>query len=193
MLLGQRGKVKRELREFHQSLKNESRWTIVEKDDDRLDGISILIFGPPNTPYEGGTFEVEIEFPRRYPLEAPELEMKTKIFHPMINKSGNICLTMLGDWDHKNKGHKFINCLEKIYDALKNPQDEEYLAAAINDEALCLRIDQRKQFEAKARECTEMFGMIKVSVVSFVISCVAWVFFFLFFFFFVSGQLLFAT
>ena len=163
--MGQRGKVKKELKEFHQSLENESRWTIVENDEDRLDGISVLIFGPPNTPYEGGTFEIEIEFPRRYPLEAPELEMKTKIFHPMINKYGNICLAILGEWDHKNKGHKFTNCLEKIYDALKKPQD--YLVEAINDEALCLCIDERKEFETKAREYTEKFGMIKVGVVLF--------------------------
>ena len=165
MLRGQKSKLKKELKEFHESLKNESRWTIVEKDEDTVDSINVLIFGPPKTPYEGGTFEVEIEFPRKYPLEAPELEMKTKIFHPMINKSGNICLSILGDWDHKNKGHKFINCLEKIYDALEKPQDKDYLAEAINDEALCLCVDNFKQFETQAREYTEKFGMIEVSVV----------------------------
>ena len=57
---------------------------------------------------------------------------------------------------------QIINCLEKIYDALEKPQ--YYLAEAINDEALYLCVDKYEQFEAKAREYTEKFAMVKVSV-----------------------------
>ena len=159
MLTTRTAKLKKELKEFQQSLQNESRWAI-KNDEDRLNVINVLIFGPPNTPYEGGTFEVEIEFPRRYPLEAPELEMKTKIFHPMINEKGIICLAILENWNFENK---FINCLENICDGLRNPQ--AYLAGAINDEALCLCIDKPQRFKTKAREYTEKFAMVKVSSV----------------------------
>ena len=164
--MGKKGKLK-ELKEFHQSLKNERRWTTVENDEDRFDGINIIIFGPPKTPYEGGAFEVEISFPPTYPLKAPELATKTPIFHPMINKQGDICLAILGNWDSKKKGHKFINCLEKICDALEKPQN--YLAEAINEEALCVFLDNYSQFEAKAKAYTQKYGMLKVSVVVVVI------------------------
>lgn len=42
------------------------------------------INGPKDTPYEGGTFGIYIEFPHNYPLKPPTCKFTTPIFHSNI-------------------------------------------------------------------------------------------------------------
>jgi ubiquitin-conjugating enzyme (huntingtin interacting protein 2) len=55
-----------------------------------VDGVSLkklqgIISGPPDTPYAGGTFEVDITIPDTYPFKAPSMAFKTKTWHPNIS------------------------------------------------------------------------------------------------------------
>ena len=63
--------------------------------EDRLDQLSGAIMGPPNTPYHGGVFQVKINIPVDFPFSPPEIRFQTKIFHPNVDPSGNICLDIL--------------------------------------------------------------------------------------------------
>jgi ubiquitin-conjugating enzyme E2 D/E len=55
---------------------------------------SATIIGPEDTPYAGGIFKFNIIFPPTYPINPPQIEVKTKIFH--CNFSGSsICLDIL--------------------------------------------------------------------------------------------------
>jgi len=53
------------------------------------------IFGPDDTPYAGGVFNLSIQFPVDYPFCPPHVQFTTKIYHPNINSSGLICLDIL--------------------------------------------------------------------------------------------------
>ena len=44
-----------------------------------------LLQGPKDTPFEGGVFEVVLKVPEQYPLVAPNVRFKTKIFHPNVH------------------------------------------------------------------------------------------------------------
>ena len=48
------------------------------------------IRGPVGSPYEGGVFYLYLKVPMLYPFRPPEVRFLTKIFHPNINRHGDI-------------------------------------------------------------------------------------------------------
>jgi ubiquitin-conjugating enzyme E2 D/E len=55
------------------------------------------IMGPPDSPYSGGVFFVNIHFPPDYPFKPPKVSFHTKVYHPNVNSQGSICLDILKD------------------------------------------------------------------------------------------------
>jgi ubiquitin-conjugating enzyme (huntingtin interacting protein 2) len=52
--------------------------------------------GPPDTPYEGGTFVVDIKIPQEYPFRPPQMFFKTKLWHPNVS-SQTVCIAVCED------------------------------------------------------------------------------------------------
>lgn len=40
---------------------------------------------PSNTPYAGGTYQISITIPERYPFQPPKMHFITKIWHPNVS------------------------------------------------------------------------------------------------------------
>lgn len=55
------------------------------------------VAGPKETPYENGTFKLDIQFPAEYPFKAPKIKFVTPVYHCNIAKNGDICLDILKD------------------------------------------------------------------------------------------------
>lgn len=70
----------------------------VELVNDNYTELKGEIAGPPDTPYEGGNFILEIKVPETYPFNPPKVRFITKIWHPNISSvTGAICLDILKD------------------------------------------------------------------------------------------------
>lgn len=85
----------KEMRDIQNSTTGEFTAELVKKDD--TSKWKATMRGPPKTPYEGGIFELSLNFPSNYPFQPPSVRFVTKVFHPNISSSGSICLDILKD------------------------------------------------------------------------------------------------
>lgn len=89
-----------------------------EPENDNLYHWRVVIVGLPNTPYDGGSFLIDIVFPPDYPFKHPTITFMTKIMHPNVNKHGAICLSVLDEWA---PNYTMLNVLLAIVSFLREP------------------------------------------------------------------------
>ena len=66
---------------------------------ENINEIDAIIEGPPDTPYEKGSFKLLIKPTEQYPLKPPTVKFVSKIFHPNVYRDGKICVDILqGEW-----------------------------------------------------------------------------------------------
>mmetsp|Transcript_72617 Transcript_72617/g.200363 ORF Transcript_72617/g.200363 Transcript_72617/m.200363 type:complete len:195 (+) Transcript_72617:1333-1917(+) len=116
----------------------------LQNSEDPLD-IQALIEGPTQTPYEGGTYRVKIIIGAEFPAQPPRAIFLTKIFHPNISCTGDVCVnTLKRDWDPQNWsiGHilQVIRCL----------LIEPFPQSALNEEAGRLFMESYSEYAAHA-------------------------------------------
>jgi len=89
-------RIKRELKEVLNS-DEVARCSIhVELIGENFSELKGEIAGPPDTPYEGARFQLEIKIPETYPFNPPKVRFVTKIWHPNVSSvTGAICLDIL--------------------------------------------------------------------------------------------------
>ncbi|XP_018646817.1 ubiquitin conjugating enzyme E2, putative [Schistosoma mansoni] len=111
------------------------------------------IMGPADSPYEGGIFFLEIQFPTDYPFKPPKISFMTKIYHPNINLSGHICLDILrGQW---SPALTISKVLLSICSLLTDPNPDDPLCPEV---ARQYKTD-RKKYDELAREWTQKYAM----------------------------------
>ncbi|KAI7733121.1 hypothetical protein M8C21_004112 [Ambrosia artemisiifolia] len=72
------GRVQKELQECNKDI-NASGINVNPKFDIRIN-LTGTIPGPVGTPYEGGTFKIDIDLPDAYPFEPPRMKFATKVW-----------------------------------------------------------------------------------------------------------------
>jgi len=86
-------RLAKELREIAGDTKSGVTVTVLGDDLGHMQG---TLLGPDETPYEGGTFHVDIQLTDAYPFEPPKMRFMNKVWHPNVSSAnGAICLDIL--------------------------------------------------------------------------------------------------
>ena len=64
-------------------------------DEENIFKWEVMVMGPSDTLYEGGFFKCHLDFPKEYPLRPPKLKVVNDIWHPNIEKNGDVCISIL--------------------------------------------------------------------------------------------------
>ena len=141
--------------------------------NDPLPGISVglkdgniykweaAVQGPPDSPYEGGMFLLEISFSESFPFQPPKVTFKTKIYHFNINSKGEIGLDILRKtWTPASKVH---DVLQSIYSHLTcyDPLSTIDLQQILNHIILFQFMVDREAYDKTCKEWTKKFATKK--------------------------------
>lgn len=113
----------------------------------------VVVQGPADSPFEGGTFRLELFLPEEYPMAAPKVRFLTRIYHPNIDKLGRICLDILKDkW---SPALQIRTVLLSIQALLSAPNPDDPLA---NDVADAWKRDEQAAI-GTARAWTRLYAV----------------------------------
>ncbi|KAJ0052375.1 hypothetical protein Pint_01246 [Pistacia integerrima] len=145
------GRVQKELQECSRDM--EASGIKIAPVSDNLVHLSGTIPGPIGTPYEGGTFHLDIKLPDGYPFEPPKMHFVTKVWHPNISsQSGAICLDILKDqW---SPALTLKTALLSVQALLSAPEPDDPQDAVVAQQYL----RDYQTFQGTARYWTESFA-----------------------------------
>ena len=121
-------------------------------DESDLYNWTASIMGPDDSPFQGGVFFLNVQFPTDYPFKPPKLSFTTRIYHPNINSNGSICLDILKDqWSPALTISKVLLSISSLLtDA--NPNDP------LVPEIAHIYKNDRPRYDNTAREWTRRYA-----------------------------------
>lgn len=120
--------------------------------DDNARYFSVVILGPQDSPYAGGTFRLELFLPDDYPMAPPKVRFLTRLYHPNIDRLGRICLDVIKKmWSPALQIRTVLLSIQALL-AAPNPEDP------LNNEAADLWKRDEESALAKAREWTRLYA-----------------------------------
>ncbi|ESK86007.1 ubiquitin conjugating enzyme e2 [Moniliophthora roreri MCA 2997] len=149
------------MREISEMKKSPPEGIRVQTSDDNLLDVVGIIQGPEGTPYAGGYFKVKFRFTEEFPQAPPKCSFMTKIFHPNVSSSGEICVnTLKKDWQPT---YGICHILVTIKCLLIYPNPE----SALDEEAGKLLLENYKSYCDRAKLITSVHATPRVRPVEF--------------------------
>jgi ubiquitin-conjugating enzyme E2 A len=118
-------------------------------EEDNIMKWKAVIFGPDDTDWRDGIFQLTMSFPDNYPHSAPDVKFVTPVFHPNVYKNGSICLDILQrNWTPANDVSSILISIQSL---LTDPNP----SSPANPEAARLFNENRLEYVRRVRQCVE--------------------------------------
>ena len=124
-------------------------------DDEDIRTWRAVIFVPEDqeSVYAGGTFHLNVHFPRNYPFVPPKVTFITRIFHANISRMGSICIDLLKSaWSPAMTIGKVLLSIRSLMDD-PNPDDP------LSPEVAELYTTDKNKHDDTARKWTQKYAM----------------------------------
>jgi len=117
------------------------------------------LFGPPDSPWDGGMFTVEMVFPPDFPDAPPAVRFTTPLFHPQINGQGVPYLRCLVMWTYAEPKERTIATVMRQLVGLFAHDPSPEPATHINPAAAALHFsrseEERKESKRRVKRCVQ--------------------------------------
>jgi len=127
----------------------------VNFNEEDMTNIVAEIEGPVGTPFEGGLFHCKLVLGSDFPSVPPKGIFLTKIFHPNVSKTGEICVnTLKKDWKPSLGIERVLTIIRCL---LIHPNPE----SALNEDAGKLLLESYDDFASRAKLLTQIHAKPK--------------------------------
>ena len=119
---------------------------------------TFVIFGPKDTPYEGGTYQGKLTFPKEYPLKPPQVQFTSKLFHPNVYMDGKLCISILHEgsddtgYEHELERWRPINNIRTVFISIISLLSDPNAESAANIDAAKLWRDNREAYNQRIKD-----------------------------------------
>merc|ERR1712188_25463 len=126
--------------------------------DDNIMIWEAFVPGEAGTPWEGGTFRLQLQYPMDYPFKPPKVHFETPLYHPNFNKEGNVCLELLKDkWAPAVQIDKILYALTSL---MANPEPSHALEPTIAAQY----VSDRPAWEAEVRRQVAQYAAMDAAM-----------------------------
>ena len=152
---GKRGSEKRIAKELATLVKEPPPGCTAALKGENVSEWVATIQGPPSSPYQGGTFILDIIFPMDYPFKPPTVTFRTRIYHCNINSQGQICLDILKEqWSPALTMDKVLLSVRLL---LADPNPQDPLNGVIANQL----VFNKEEHDKTAKEWTTRYAVAK--------------------------------
>lgn len=104
--------------------------------------------GKAGTDWEGGVYQVSMEFSEEYPSRPPKCKFDPPLFHPNVYPSGTICLSILNEEEGWRPAITIKQILMGIQDLLDEPNPD----SPAQSDAYSLFVSDKVRYKRRIRE-----------------------------------------
>lgn len=130
--------------------------------DDNIYHWQVTIMGPEKTPYEGGAFPAQLDFPEDYPQNPPKMKFICPMFHPNIKNTGEVCISILHppgkdefEYEHSSERWLPIHTVESILVSVVSMLSDPNCESPMNVEASRLFQNDKNEYNRRVRKTVE--------------------------------------